>query len=850
MRFDPCQRLLTASVRELVVTALTRQRPATSTPWRARLGQQAHLRYQALRAAEVEVVDRELPLSCERTVAGHQASVRGRADLLVRDPDGALAVEEVKSSSLEGDADVQGPEVEAAFMQACIYALCLEERLRGEGRDELVRARVALIDVSDDRYQLLEVDYRQGATASRLDDAIAQLLTVALAAEERRALRAQLASRLVFPHVQPRPHQLELSALVREGLEARRPVLMSAPTGIGKTIAALLPALRFAMQTGAQVLYVTAKTTQRSHVASAFVQLVEASSLDEDRPRAVTLRRKEEMCPPGHLVCQPHACPWLVDLEVRLEEAGVLESLRQRVHVEPEQIVDLCAPEQLCPYYSARLLAAEADLVVGDFNHLLGAGGGEPERQVVVIDEAHNLFDRAREQLSPFVGERDLTRLRRWLSSLERGVGPLPDRLDVRQLCKQVEVAIDAEVGAQEHAGGEEQGGDDDGGEAQGPCLIDGCAARDLDPRRWQQLAGAAATLALRWTTWRQRLEDWPSDGEGLDPLLELADRLARLADLLSPAERELIAFVATHAAPRGKGVGVVCVDPSRRLEAHHRRAAGVVAMSATLTPLPYFSEVLGLSRLDPLLTSAPSPFPAENRRVLVVPTLSTTLREREASAPALARLLEQVVAVRPGCYAAFFPSFAYLSRVRSLLTLPPSQVMVQAPGMATSARQSVLSRLRAADRPLLLLAVMGGVFGEGVDLPGEALVGAIVVGPGMPSVSFERALMRNHFEERYEAGFAYAMVYPGLQRVIQAAGRVIRGDSDRGVILLVGRRFAEGELSRCLPPEWYRHDPAELRCDDPIGDLEGFWNGTPQPAGASATWSRGPAGPMFVDDT
>jgi DNA excision repair protein ERCC-2 len=295
--------------------------------------------------------------------------------------------------------------------------------------------------------------------------------------------------------------------------------------------------------------------------------------------------------------------------------------------------------------------------------------------------------------------------------------------------------------------------------------------------------------------------------------------------------------------------VGVVCVDPSRRLEAHHRRAAGVVAMSATLTPLAYFSEVLGLSRLDPLLTSAPSPFPADRRLVRVVPTVSTTFREREASAPEVARLIERVVAVRPGCYAAFFPSFAYLSLVAPKLRLPPSQVLVQLPSMATPLRQRTLDRLRAAAGPVLLLAVMGGVFGEGIDLPGEALIGAIVVGPGMPAVSFERALMQRHFDERYEAGFAYAMIYPGLQRVIQAAGRVIRSEEDRGVIVLLGRRFAEGELGRCLPPHWYRHDPAELCCDDPVPALEAFWNGHSEALETSASWSPGPPGPMFVDD-
>ncbi len=158
--------------------------------------------------------------------------------------------------------------------------------------------------------------------------------------------------------------------------------------------------------------------------------------------------------------------------------------------------------------------------------------------------------------------------------------------------------------------------------------------------------------------------------------------------------------------------------------------------MSATLTPLSYYAEVLGFGALDPVLTSAPSPFPSDHRRVVVVPTVSTTYKERNDHAAPIGALISEIVKVQPGRYVAYFPSFAYLTKVRPALAVPPAQQVVQLPGMSLTAREALLDRFRQSPGPMLLLAVAGGVFSEGVDLPGDELIGAIVVGPSLPAVA------------------------------------------------------------------------------------------------------------------
>ena len=160
-----------------------------------------------------------------------------------------------------------------------------------------------------------------------------------------------------------------------------------------------------------------------------------------------------------------------------------------------------------------------------------------------------------------------------------------------------------------------------------------------------------------------------------------------------------------------------------------------------------------------------------------------------------------------------FFLRLSFLSQVHTALSKRPqqAQIILQLPGLAEASRRLMLNQFRKAKGPTLLMAVMGGIFAEGVDLPGEELIGAIVVSPGLPQVGFERSVMQHYFQEEYEQGFAYAMLYPGLQRVIQSAGRVIRTPEDKGVIVLIGRRFAQPELAHSLPEHWYRYSPEEL---------------------------------------
>lgn len=735
---------------------------------RAELGARIHREWQREQQRADPDCEVEHPVALTHRVDGFRARVQGRVDGLSR-RGGGLLVEEVKSTP-----DARAEHV----LQLRLYGLCLAEA----HPDAEIRGRLVLISPVDGSRRLLEVDLDPEGARRELEAKLRLLIGAERVRAGRARLRAAAADELEFPYPRPRPGQLELAEAVADGLSEGRPVLAAAPTGIGKTVSALLPALRFALTRDATLFWLTAKTSQQELVARTFADLA------VEPLRAFTLRARARMCATGTLLCHPESCSLLAACRSR-ESVGsaVARLLADTPCVSPDRVFETGRELGLCPQVLSLALCAEVDLVICDCNYLYGPCGALElggRRTVAVIDEAHNLFDRARGYDSPFL-RRDRAAAAEARASAEgadflRNLRAVLDR-------SQEEAAVDH------------------------PSGFDGHRPLPFRLAEWDELALEAARLTVQLS-----LERTPAPPD--DPLLELLRRVSQVRDLLAADEPELVPYTCE------RGAGVLCVDPARRLHRRHREMLGTVAMSATLTPLPHWAALLGLSPLDPVEVDLPSPFPRENRRVVVVPTVSTAWRDRRRSSGEIARLIARVVGVRPGHYAAYFPSYGFLEQVRARLGSIGVRVLLQRPGMGEAERRRVLEELRTDREPSLLLAAMGGTLGEGIDLPGEALVGAILVGPGLPAVGFERECMRHHFQETTGDGFACAMLHPGMQRVIQSAGRVHRSPDDRGVIVLLGRRFATSPYIDCLPEHWHDGSPQELICNDPVPALEAFW--------------------------
>ncbi|MBW2608120.1 MAG: hypothetical protein JRD05_10855 [Deltaproteobacteria bacterium] len=267
------------------------------------------------------------------------------------------------------------------------------------------------------------------------------------------------------------------------------------------------------------------------------------------------------------------------------------------------------------------------------------------------------------------------------------------------------------------------------------------------------------------------------------------------------------------------------CIDPSIQLGNALTRCKAAVFFSATMTPIDYFKKILGCDANATGLI-LPSPFPGENLKLFVYDRISTLYRDRDNTKEQISQAISTLVSQKTGNYLIFFPSYKYMMMVFKIFQsdCPGDQVIIQAPGMSENEREEFLNRFsRENHQTLVGFAVMGGIFGEGIDLVGERLSGVVVVGVGLPGISLEKELIRNYFAGHHNAGFEYAYQYPGINRVLQAAGRVIRTETDRGVVLLIDQRYGTHRYRSHFPGEW---DPVKVQSREQLTQaLQKFWD-------------------------
>lgn len=767
------------------------------------MGQHHHQRIQADRVAGVPGYRPEHTVHGSLRIDEWTLELNGRADGVVLDADDTvLEVEEIKTVHL--GRDLFGPAAdarrEAHRKQVQIYALLLSKE------DRPADAILTLVDVADGRTIREEVPWTPGEIELFLRGALQQLIGEALALAAHREACARAGEVLAFPHPTLRPHQGEMVDAVADALTGDRHLLVAAPTGVGKTAAALFPAMRQALTAGKKVFFLTAKTLQQKMA----IQTAKAMQRPDDPWRSLQLRAKAAMCPNAEMVCHEQVCPYAADYAQKVKATGIAERLLSEFgHLDPDVIFETARDHTICPFELSLELRERVDLVVCDYNYvfdprigLLAMDQAEVlSESVLVIDEAHNLVDRAREYYSPTLSRALVTEAMELLDSrTTRLFTGLHDVLaDLR----------DAMDDALYDAFGSDPSGD--------------VAVIELDAAPLHHARAGLDPLIVRYVQFKRDQELWAPE----DPVMNLYFTLVHFHRVLSLGGEEFV-----HLARRSRDdeqLRVLCLDASRFVGESLGTAAGAVAMSATLEPFSFYRDLLGFERVTTDTLALPSPFPPENRRILVDDSVDTTYRQRPR---AYGPIAERIAASAPeGRNAlALFPSYKFLDEVVSRMSAPNHRIEVQQYGADKREQLRLLDALQndGFAEPTLLLAVLGGMFAEGVDYPGDALSAVFVVSPGLPQVEPERDLLRAYYQREYGDGFAYAYLVPGLRRVVQAAGRLIRGDTDRGVVMLVGRRFLQRRYAEHLPKEWTDGNVRQLRCVDPAAEIRAFFESSP----------------------
>jgi len=757
------------------------------------IGQELHRRVQGELQACEPGYRAEVAVGLETEIDGWTVVIQGRADGVAYAGGRPVRVDEIKTLHFAVDLHnlYASERLERFRRQARLYAHMLSPP------GEPIAARLLLADIVSGETREEEVAWSPEAVSTWLRHAVHRLVAVERRRLEHLETLRDAAANLAFPHPVMRRPQETIVAAVEEALDQGRHLLLSAPTGSGKTAAVLYPALRAALFRGHRLFFLTAKTLQQR------LAVQTARAMQGGQFRSLQLRAKAKMCANREIICHEEHCPFARDYGLKLAHSQLLDSLLDSAdHLDPDEIFAAARAHEVCPFEVSLDLLPEADLVVCDYNYVFDPtvglhavlGGRALRAAVLVVDEAHNLVDRSREYYSPAFDLALLDRARKLLDTRDvatyRTLSALVDRLTAL-VRRTVSEAL--------------------GDRARGTDLA------VLPEEELSELRIALDGAMLQYFLFKRENNLWMA----ADPVMEMFLAVTRFHRVLRLGGDEFV-----HLATRGEDVAeelkIFCRDASRFIGEVLEESAGTVAMSATLEPFGFYRDLLGFAppRTDTL--RVPSPFPAENRLVVAVDDVDTSYSQRTAHYDGIAHWVARIAQPDRNVLA-LFPSYGFLAAVRDRLPPVPHTLLIQQPGSSDGEQRELLDALSGGSSHLVM-AVLGGIFAEGVDYPGDMLAQVIVVSPGLPQFNVERELLKRYFKEVHGHGFEYAYLIPGLTRVVQAAGRLIRSDTDRGVITLICRRFQDRRYARLLPEEWTEGDPSSMLRPDPEAAVRTFF--------------------------
>lgn len=605
------------------------------------------------------------------------------------------------------------------------------------------------------------------------------------------SVRLPSAAACRFPYPTLREGQKKLLDTCYRAIRHGKRLFVQAPTGIGKTVSTLYPAVR-ALGEGHcdKIFYLTAKASTRREAFGAARDICNAGG----RLRTVVLTAREQLCqnaaakadPIGVTAhCNPDCCPLAAGFYDRVPVA--LCDLLDRGNGFPRMVIEQAARDYaLCPYELQLELSEFCDTVICDYNYVFDptaslrryfAQDGTGGRFVLLVDEAHNLVDRARGMYS---AELTLSDAQAAWTSLTGGAAEMPEDANalgefvralktLRKLCRE-----DRQIDAQ--------------GTSHGYYLSHG----DSEVCRILPTVQACRDYLTKQTASGCTDPNVSAFWGAVKRFLVIAERY----------DSHFLTFLELHG--RDLRMKLVCLDPSSVLDEILKRMRATVFFSATLTPTDYFAAVLGGAR-GTVRLSLPSPFDTRNFCLVAVSGVSTRYVDRESNAKKVAACIAATISGRAGNYIAFFPSYAYLVRVLAVFRekYPKVEVIEQMRDMGQSGKETFLSHFADDGKLRVFFCVLGGSFSEGVDLPGGRLIGVITVGVGLPGLSSDRNILREYYDAQEVCGYDYAYTYPGMNRVLQAVGRVIRREEDRGIAVLIDDRWREERFRRLFPEHW-----------------------------------------------
>jgi len=583
-----------------------------------------------------------------------------------------------------------------------------------------------------------------------------------------REKRNRAAQHLAFPHADFRPGQRHLAESVFKAVSTGRCLMAQAPTGIGKTLGTLFPMLKaLAPQQLDKVFFLTAKTPGRKLALDAAQVILDR--VDAPPLRVLEMIARDKACEHPDKACHGESCPLARGFYDRLPAAR--QAASELRLLDQSALREVALAHDVCPYYLSQEMARWADVVVADYNYyfdfsalLFGLAEFNNWKVAVLVDEAHNLVERGRQMYSASLDQSTLTAVRK--------TAPQALKSPLQRVNREWNALHNPQIATYQ--------------------------AYDKPPEKLlQALSSCNASIG-------DYLNDNP---QGLDSALQsfYFDMLqfCRVAECF---DEQFLFDISKRDLDRKRPVSQLClrnVVPAGFIRPRLTAARSTVLFSATLSPRHYYSDLLGTPE-NTVCIDVESPFHADQLQVEIVSRISTRFVHRQASIEPIVELIANQFTQRPGNYLAFFSSFDYLQQVAQLMLERYSHINLwsQSRGMGEAQRQVFLDQF-TADSQGVGFAVLGGAFGEGIDLPGARLIGAFIATLGLAQFNPVNEQLKQRMAAMFGAGYDYAYLFPGVQKVVQAAGRVIRTQQDQGVVMLIDDRFGEHKVQQLLPRWW-----------------------------------------------
>jgi DNA excision repair protein ERCC-2 len=751
-------------------------------------GQEIHQIFQVKKEREVPGYTPEKFLSHSFLKKPYEFVVSGRADAIIYS--NPVVIEEIKSSF---DVEKLHEKLLDNSNHPYIWQLKTYGYIHYMQTGVVPVLKMELISSRNFKNISLTIDFDLSDYEKWLEKRLEELVKETKIKEKIFEQRILTSTEMKFPFSSPRPGQLELVETVSSHFAEGIPLIIEAPTGLGKTAGVLYPAIKEALGRGQKVIFVTPKNSQHQ-LAEGAVELMQEEGA---KIRNLTLTSKAKMCRKEEVLCNPQYCEYAKNYYDKLHEHDLVNKVGKMKALTSRKLINLGEKYQVCPFELSLEAIDRADVVIGDYNYVFSPRSligrlSEPllkpkEKANLVIDEAHNLPGRAQDYFSPSISLSQINYFESQFLTLSQKFQKTGLSLaqDFSALIKQYSFQESRKI--------------------------------EIDPLPWMEVAAKVREFTISY------LE---SDVEIManDPVLGFSNLVNNFFESLELSGEEF--FQTYQKTYNNQMIKITCCDASKQLKLAYKEFKNVVAFSATLKPFRYYQQLLGFSEEKTKSFEFASPFSQHNRKIMVIPQISTKYKDRTQSTPKIAEVIERVLNLKPGNYIALFPSFEFMNMVKQKINVPGYQILSQEREMRLPVINTYLHELREGLTPTLLLGVQGGVFSEGVDYPGEMLIGAFIVGPALPNFDFEREQIKTYYEKRYgnENAFDYTYVYPAMAKAIQSAGRVVRTETDRGVIILIDPRFLESSYSQTMPAEWFHESPRELVSQKILQDIKDFW--------------------------